>query len=204
MATPATRPLASQKVITLVMTGASEGSRKPVSPARSPSLPPTARPSIGLVTLMSFPGATALASCSPLLCIWVRLHHAEQIAFGVLAVGEVADGGNRGLGHNQLATGAGDRRDCLIHRINAERVGGCRDIAFFHQTAVDARRVVRAGIYEPILGRAGPLFDLPAKGFFVKGGGALGVGCGNFKMYDARHGFSLLCLGDSSLKKVSV
>src|SRR5260370_20563786 len=181
MATPATRPLAIEKVITLVMTGASEGSRKPLRPSRSPSVPPTARPSIGLVTLMSFPGATALASCSTLLCIWVRLHHAEQIAFGVLAVGEVADGGNVCLGHNQLATGAGDRRDCLIHRINAESVGGCRDIAFFHQTAVDARRVVRAGIYDPILGRAGQLFDLPAKGFFVKDAGAFGGASADFK-----------------------
>src|SRR5260370_22493637 len=167
MATPATRPLASQKVITLVMTGASEGSRKPVSPARSPSLPPTARPSIGLVTLMGFPGATALASCSTLLCIWVRLHHAEQIAFGVFAVGEVADGGNWGLGHDQLATGAGDRRDRSVHRFHADGVGGRRDITFFDQPAVNSGRPVRAGIYEPIFGWAGPFFELPAEGLLL-------------------------------------
>src|ERR1700730_5308869 len=138
MATPATRPLASEKVITLAMIGAREGSRKPLRPSSSPSAPPTARPSIGFVTAMVFPRGRALASCRTLLRIGIRLHHAEEIAFGVLAVGEVTDGGNRRLGHDELAAGAGDNSDRLVHGIHADGVGGGSDVAFLNQAAVDS------------------------------------------------------------------
>jgi len=53
MATPDTSPFRSENVTTLVINGASDGSRKPLSPSSSPSVPPTARPSIGFVKLIS-------------------------------------------------------------------------------------------------------------------------------------------------------
>src|SRR5258708_16170305 len=56
--------------------------------------------------------------CVPgnLLCTWVRLHYSEQIAFGVSAIGEIADRGNWRLWHDQLASCVGDFLDGVVHR----------------------------------------------------------------------------------------
>src|SRR5713226_3834642 len=49
VAIPATNPFSSENVITLPMNGASDGSKNPLKPSRSPSSPPTASPRAGLV-----------------------------------------------------------------------------------------------------------------------------------------------------------
>ena len=54
MATPDASPFKSENVMTLVMRAASDGSRNPVKPSSSPSVPPTAKPSIGFVKLILF------------------------------------------------------------------------------------------------------------------------------------------------------
>src|SRR6202158_5618747 len=71
-----------------------------------------------------------------LLCVGVRLHHAEEVAFSVLAVSEVADRGNRSLGHDELAAGAADGGDRLVEGIHAEGVGGGGDGAFLDINAL--------------------------------------------------------------------
>src|ERR1700716_3614326 len=115
MATPEARPFRSEKVITLDISGASEGSRKPLRPSRRPSVPPSIRPSIGLVTLM-FPSRKA--RCGPrLLCVRIALHQSEQVSFRVLAVREIADGGNRSFRHDLFAAGAGDCSDSFLDRL---------------------------------------------------------------------------------------
>jgi hypothetical protein len=52
MATPETNPFRSENVMTLPISGAKEGSRKPLRPSSRPSVPPTAKPIIGFVVLI--------------------------------------------------------------------------------------------------------------------------------------------------------
>src|SRR6266478_4688593 len=53
VAIPATNPFKSENVMTLPITGASDGSKKPLNPSINPSTPPTARPSMGFVRLIA-------------------------------------------------------------------------------------------------------------------------------------------------------
>src|SRR5271154_2357631 len=188
MAIPESSPLRSEKVITLLMSGAREGSRKPLKPSSSPSAPPTASPRIGFVMLIEDSSCDAACEpAAPSLGIRVRLHHAEEIAFRILKVGEIADRGNRGFGHDQLSAQALDGFHGVVHGGHADRIRGGFDLGVLHEAAVDARLAVRARVYHPVFDRAGPLFDLPAEGFLVKRRGSFGICSGYFKMDDSRH-----------------
>src|SRR5882757_1395578 len=193
MDTPEARPFRSEKVITLPIRGANEGSKKPLRPSSRPSAPPTARPSIGLVRLISHLTGNGLRPIEASLGIRVALHHAEQISFGIVAIGEIANGRNSGLRHDLLTAGAGHRGDGLLDGLDVDCVGGCGDVSLFHQAAVNSRRAIWAGGDHPILHWPGPFFDLPAESFLVECRGALRIVRGNFKMYDSRHSSSPVC-----------
>src|SRR6266436_4331526 len=124
------------------------------------------------------------------LRVRVAVHNPEQISFGILAISEVSDGGNRRLRHNLRTARAGYRRHSLFHRLDVDGVRDGGNVALFHQAAVNSRRAVRTGTHHPILHRPWPFFDLPAESFLVESGGALGIVSGYFKMYDSRHGSS--------------
>src|SRR6266481_4130864 len=128
--------------------------------------------------------------CAASLRVRIALLNAEQISFGILAICEVADGGNRRLRHNLPAAGAVHRRHSLFDRLDVDSVRDGGNVALFHQAAIDAGRAVWAGVHHPILHRPWPFFDLPAESFLVESGGALGIVSGYFKMYDSRHGSS--------------
>src|SRR5580704_8745129 len=198
MAAPETNPFSREKVITLVITEARDGSRNPLRPSSSPSVPPTANPSIGFVRLIAFPrvravwsnttsvGAKSLAANS--LRIGIGLHHAENIAFRVFAIREVAHGRNRRFRQDVFSAGFQDGSYRGIHRVHANRVGGRRDASWLaHHAAVDAHLAFLARGHHPIFHRAGPLIEFPAKDLSVECGGAVRLRCGYFKMNDARH-----------------
>src|SRR5208282_2670429 len=198
IATPATKPFNRENVITLLITGASDGSRNPLRPSSSPSAPPTANPSIGFVRLIAFPcvravclSATSLTTTSFMatsLRIRIRLHHAENIAFRVFAICEISYGRNRSFWHNVFSAGFQDRGDGVIHRSNSDGVGGRSDAAgFLHHSAVDAGLAVLAGHNHPVFHRSGPLIELPAKDLSVKCGGTVRLRSGYFKVNDSRH-----------------
>src|SRR6266478_7753001 len=128
--------------------------------------------------------------CAASLRVRIALHNAEQISFGILAICEVSDGGNRRLRHNLPAAGAGHRRHSLFDRLDVDSVRDGGNVALFHQAAVDSRRSVRTGTHHPVLHRPWPFFDLPAESFLVESRGALGIVSRYFKMYDSRHGSS--------------
>src|SRR5271168_55767 len=183
MPIPESSPLRSEKVITLLMSGAREGSRKPLKPSSSPSAPPTASPRIGFVMLIEDSSCDAACeAAAPSLGIRVRLHHAEEIAFRILKVGEIAYRRNGRLGHDQLSARALDGLDGVVHGGHADGVGGGLYLGVLHQATVDARLAVRACIYRPVFHRAWPLLDFPAEGFLVERGGTLRIRCGYFKM----------------------
>src|SRR6266403_5308510 len=62
VAIPATNPFNSENVMTLPITGASDGSKKPLNPSINPSAPPTASPSMGFVRLIASSCGSALRS----------------------------------------------------------------------------------------------------------------------------------------------
>src|SRR5580704_12152011 len=198
MAMPETKPFSREKVITLPINGARDGSRNPLRPSSNPSVPPTASPSIGFVTLIAFPcvrgvgfsatsfSATPFSATSFRIC--VHLHHAENIAFRVFAVCEVPDGRDRRFRHDVFSAGLQDRSDSAIHRIHANRVGGRGDAAgLLHHAAVDARGSFFAGGHHPVVGGTGPLVELPAEYLSVERRGTVRFCCGYFKVNDSRH-----------------
>src|SRR5580692_5559703 len=208
MAIPETRPFNKENVMTLPITGARDGSRNPLRPSSNPSVPPTASPSIGFVRLIVFPcaraacfsatsfraarfGASSAGATPPSATsfrIWIGLHHAEHIAFRVFAIREVAHGRNRRLGHEVFSPGFQDRSDRVIHRVHSDRVGRrCDAAGLLHHAAVDAGLAFLAGHDHPVLHRTGPLVELPAENLSVECGGAVGLCCRNFKVYDSRH-----------------
>src|SRR6266850_2552636 len=189
MATPETNPFMSENVMTLPISGAKEGSRKPLRPSSRPSVPPTARPIIGFVALI-FHLANSISRNAASFGIRIALHYSEQISFGILAVCEVPDRRNSGLRHDFLTAGSRDRGDGFLDGLDVDRVGGCGDVSPFHQAAINSRRAIRAGGHHPILHWPRPLFDLPAECFFVECRGALRIVRGDFKMYDSRHSSS--------------
>src|ERR1700676_4045783 len=123
MAMPATKPFSKEKVITLVITGARAGKRKPLRPSSRPSVPPTTKPRMGFDKLTWRSGADARSKGASLR-VRVRLHDAEEIAFGVFEEGEVADGGDRCFGHDQLSAGALYGFDGFVDGVDADGVGG--------------------------------------------------------------------------------
>ena len=67
-----------ENVITLVITGASDGSKNPLRPSSRLSVPPVISPSMGFERLMflrcpsprsSYPGALVAAEAAPYLCV---------------------------------------------------------------------------------------------------------------------------------------
>src|SRR6266404_2779029 len=178
---PAMSPFSIENVITLVITGARDGSKKPLKPSAKPSPPPTINPSTGFVTLI-------LHSLDKnLLCVRVRLHYAEKIAFGIFAVRKISHSRNRRLRHDQFSAGLRHRGQGSVNGINSKRVRRGLHIAALHDAAVDSRRFLIARLHQPILHRPGPLFDLPAEHFLVERNRAVGIVHRNFKMNDSGH-----------------
>src|SRR5271155_4919940 len=193
MATPASRPFNRENAMTLVINGARDGSRNPLRPSSSPSVPPTASPSIGFVKLIAFPCVRAICFSvtffrATSLRIWIGLHHAENVAFRIFAICEVAHGRNRRLWHDIFSAGFYNGGDGIIHRGHSDRVGGRSDASgLLHHSAVDARLAFLAGGHHPVLHRPGPLVEFPAERLSVERRGALRLCCGYFKMNDSRH-----------------
>src|ERR1700675_4130089 len=191
--TPATKPFSSEEKMTPGNTGARGGSRNPLRPSSSPSVPPTASPSIGFVRLITFPGVRAVCFSAPSfaatsvrttsLRTCIHLHHAEKIAFRVFAIGEIAHARNRSFRHDVFSAGLDRCVHRCVNRLNADGVGGRRNAAgLFHHSAVYTRCSFRSGLHHPVLGGTGPLVELPAEYFSVERRGAIRFRCGYFKM----------------------
>src|SRR5580700_8067694 len=113
--------------MTPVITGARDGSRNPLRPSSSPSVPPTASPSSGLLRLMAFlrvraacfsaPSVTAASVRATSLRILIHLHHPEKIAFRVFAICEVAHARNRSFRHDVFSAGLDRRIQRLVNRL---------------------------------------------------------------------------------------
>src|SRR6266850_761431 len=84
---PATNPFKSENVMTLPITGASDGSKKPPNPSINPSTPPTARPSMGFVRLIPSSWASAVRSIAASLGILVRQYSSSSYRAAVAAAG---------------------------------------------------------------------------------------------------------------------
>src|ERR1700675_1090258 len=193
IATPATRPFSREEAITLLITGARDGSRNPLRPSSSPSVPPTASPSIGFVKLIALPCARAVCSSAASfsatsLRICIHLHDAEQIAFRVFAIREVAHAGNRGFRHDVFSASLHRRVHRYVNRLNTDGVGSRGDAAgLLHHSTVDTRIAFLAGGHHPVFRGAGPLIELPAEYLSVERRGAVRFCRRYFKMYDSRH-----------------
>src|SRR6266571_2361256 len=122
-----------------------------------------------------------------LLGVLVRLHHAEEISFGVLEIRKVADRGNRRLGHDQLSACLLHGFHCGVNRFHADRVGCRLHIRIFHEAAVDPWGPLRARGHHPVLHGPRPFLNFPAEHFFVEDGSAFRIARRYFKMYDSRH-----------------
>src|SRR5580704_5507435 len=210
MATPETTPFSKENVITLLITGARDGSRNPLRPSSSPSVPPTASPSIGFVRLIAFPCARAACLSVPFFMaplftatlfnatsfrIGIHLHHTENVAFRVFAIREVTDSRNRGFWHDVFSASFQNGGDGGVHRVHANRVGGRRDAAgLLHHAAVDAELAFLAGRDHPVVRGTSPFVELPAEDLSVERGGAVRLCCGYFKVNDSRHSSTSLDL----------
>src|SRR6266487_3796567 len=124
------------------------------------------------------------ASC----CRGIALHDAEYIPFGVLAIGKVADAGDRHLRRDDRPAVRGDLRDKLIDGWNVDRVddrGG--EIPSTHDRAVDAGRADLTGRDQPVILWAIPFLNLPAKDLAVELGRAFGIVGGQLEVNYPRH-----------------
>src|SRR5437016_165087 len=189
VAIPATNPFNNENVITLPMTGASDGSKKPLKPSSSPSVPPTASPSTGFVRLMVSSRESARESVMHSLGILVGLHHTKEISFRVIAVRKISDAGNRSLRHHQFSTSALRRLDGRVGRLHTDRVGRCLYIRILHKTTVDPRRSLGPRGHQPILHRPRPFLNFPAEHLLIERRCAFRITRRYFKMDDSRHAF---------------
>src|SRR5712692_7861696 len=169
VATPPTNPFSNENVITLPITGASDGSKNPLNPSRSPSAPPTASPSIGFVRLIISSCENDCACVMHSLGILVGLHHPEEVSLGVCEVREVSDCWNRRLRHDQLPAGFGHRFHGGVDGIHADGVGRRLDFRILHEAAIDSWCSFRTGSGQPIVHRPPPSLNLPPEHFLVEG-----------------------------------
>src|SRR5580704_18739673 len=184
--------------MTPVITGARDGSRNPLRPSSSPSVPPTASPSIGFVRRIAFPCVRAVCFSTPSFTarsfratsfrIWIHLHHAEKIALRVFAICEVTHARNGSSRHDVFSAGRDRGVHRCVNRHNADGVGGRGNAArLFHHSAVYARCSFSSGCHHPVLGGTGPLIELPAEHLSVESRSAVRFRRGYFKMNDSRH-----------------
>src|ERR1700677_165854 len=124
--------------------------------------------------------------CGVLFCRRVRLHDAEDVAFGVLAVGEPADAGN---GHRRQGDAAAQLSDLFEVFIDGRNVDGANvgddrlavDGALPpHHAAVDAALFVGTGLDEPVFHGPAPGGEFPSEEGCVELSSALGVFRMNF------------------------
>src|SRR5579859_3877021 len=125
-----------------------------------------------------------------LLCVYIRLKHAEKVPLRIDAITKVAHARNRRLRHNQTPTGLRDRRDGRLQRLHAHRVRRTLYVAAPHDRAVDARSLFISRIHHPVVHRAIPLLDLPSEHLLVKRYCPVSVVHWNFKMNHSGHGTS--------------
>src|SRR6267378_3908832 len=172
---PASNPLSSENVMTLPITGASDGSKKPLSPSRSPSAPPTASPSMGFVRLIASSCGSALRSIAasfgilgppvfrlflpcrgcrcgrcpvPLRCVSPNHPHAAagQNDFEILAVLQVGDQKRQHESHGEAEQDS-ERHRIYLSRENARRNSRKQSL---HRRANDNANHLRAdGRREP-------------------------------------------------------
>src|SRR5260370_14416789 len=98
----------------------------------------------------------------------VGLHHAEDVAFGVLGVGKPADAGDGHLGQCDASAVRGDAKNVLVEDRHVHRTDKGNDLVAARpgvpagHSAVDTRLLLGAGFDEPVIHRAFPLGEVPA------------------------------------------
>src|SRR5215831_17409422 len=114
--------------------------------------------------------------------------NAEQVPFRVQAVSLITHTRYGHLRHCHRAAVAGDLVDELFDRRNFHGIDGLGHCVLLAQdAAIDARLIVRSGLYQPIFRSAVPLCGLPSEHYLVKLGRSLRIlGC-KFKMNDSIH-----------------
>src|SRR5215813_426377 len=167
-------PLSIENVMTLVITGARDGSKNPLKPSANPSPPPTIRPSTGFDMLI-------VASGENLFRARVRLHYTEKISFRVQTISEITDCRNRSFRHCQGASGFCNRGNGIVHGVDSDRVRRGFHVAALHDSTVNSRYFVVARVDHPVVHRSGPLFDPPAEHILVEGRGAVRIVHWDFK-----------------------
>jgi hypothetical protein len=123
----------------------------------------------------------------------IRLHHAEDIAFGIFAVSQPPDAGDGHFRKRDCAP-AGDRFLHVV--IQVEGVDGADvgddglsiNLALSgHQSAINTRCAVGPGFNEPIRHGAFPLGEFPAKQRLIKFNGTFRVFGMDFEVNDSGH-----------------
>ena len=117
----------------------------------------------------------------------VVLHNPEHVIFRVLAVNQVADAGNRGLGNDDFASMLRDFGGEIVNRRNVNRVDEIDRALAFENTAVDTRLLLRARRDEPVVFRPALFLRIPSEDILVKLDGALRLVRADFKMNYSRH-----------------
>src|SRR5512133_306635 len=124
------------------------------------------------------------------------LHGAEDVALGVLEVGEGADVLELLAIDDLLAAGVGDGRLDRGEVVDAHGAHERGDrlavdgAAALDDGAVDARLAVRAGGDEPVVDRSAlPAPDLPVEDALVEALGPIGIGGVDLEVHDAAHRF---------------
>src|SRR5260221_2125866 len=108
----------------------------------------------------------------------VGLQHPEDVAFGILGVGKPADAGYGHLGQGDAPSVCGGARKVFVEDrhvhgadIGNDLVAARAGVAADH-AAVDAGLLLGAGLDEPVIHRAFPLGEVPAKEGAVKADGS--------------------------------
>src|SRR5678815_224668 len=115
------------------------------------------------------------------------LHHAEGIAFGILAVREITDAGDCHLGQHSFAPGPVYLLERIVERDYTDSVNGTSaGMGALQQPAIDAWLSLSSG-NQPINLRALPFIELPTEGLFAEFHGTFRVVCWNLEMNHSGH-----------------
>jgi len=130
---------------------------------------------------------TGISQIGDLLCGPVFFGNSKNASFRILAVNQPPDAGDGHFGNDHFPAVGNDFGGEVIYRSHIDGVDVANGAFALEQPAVDARFVVRAGGNQPLVLRAGPLFDFPVEDFGVKVSRPLGVFGRDFEVNDAGH-----------------
>src|SRR5262245_16850877 len=128
-----------------------------------------------------------MSALNPSLGFLVVLNEPEDIAFGVLAIGEPADAWNGLARHQAGAAVLNDLRNHGIEILHVDRADETSHrlaivgVQALVQAAIDAGLILRTGVDEPIV-HVTKLIEPPAKQAFVEGTRARGIVGVNLEM----------------------